>query len=143
MRSPGTLRAEGISSIAVDKPTRARLKQLAGDMPVSHYLRALTERELAKTGKGRALPGTELLVSGATLPAIAEGVNKLAVTLDAFVSVLSEGRLGIVGVSGGESQLSLDMRHIFNAVEASVSKLARSVEADASLLTQQRGDSAS
>jgi len=52
-----SLRDYGKTTIALDKPTRSMLKQLAGPIPVSHYVRALAERELAKTGKGVALPG--------------------------------------------------------------------------------------
>lgn len=46
----GTLRAEGISSIAVDKPTRAMLKRLAGKEPVSSYVKTLAIKELKLKG---------------------------------------------------------------------------------------------
>ena len=40
-RVEGSLRSNGMCSIAIDLPTRAKLKELAGDMPVSRFVREL------------------------------------------------------------------------------------------------------
>lgn len=60
---PGSLRSSGgISYLGLDRQTKISLKQLAGDVPVSHYVRALVQRELERaTGKGKALPSVVLV----------------------------------------------------------------------------------
>ena len=75
----GSLRAAGSSSVAVDKPTRAKLKELAGDMPVAHYLRGIAFGYI-KPPEGSAqevLPGQERFVSPATIHAVAAGIQEL------------------------------------------------------------------
>lgn len=72
------LRDVGKTTIALDIPTRAMLKQLAGDGHVSDYVRALAERELAKTGAGRALPGQERLASPNTIAEVNSKLDRMA-----------------------------------------------------------------
>lgn len=50
LKSADSLRSQGLTCIAIDKPLRARIKALAEaeGLPLSHYLRALVERELSK-----------------------------------------------------------------------------------------------
>lgn len=79
MNNPGTLRAEGYCTIAADKPTRAKLKALAGDMPLAHYLRGIAFGTI-KPPQGDAqepLPGQERAVSPATIHAVAAGISEL------------------------------------------------------------------
>lgn len=80
-----SLRAAGITSLPCDIPTRAKIKQLAGDMPVSHYLRLIAERELRN--RPGALPGMENYVSDATLPVIGANTAK-AVNLLSTINIL-------------------------------------------------------
>ena len=79
MNKPGSLRAAGFATIAVDKPTRAGLKVLAGDMPLAHYLRGIAFGTI-KPPEGNAqspLPGQERAVSPATIHAVAAGISEL------------------------------------------------------------------
>jgi hypothetical protein len=84
-RIEGSLRSNGASSIAVDIQTRAKLKELAGDMPVSHYVRELAFREDNKRS-GLPLPGQERLVSNSTLPAIASTLSELVSRFDILMA---------------------------------------------------------
>ena len=75
----GTLRAAGVTAVAVDKPTRAKLKALAGDMPLSHWLRGIAFGTI-KPPQGDAqepFPGQERAVSPATIHAVAAGIQEL------------------------------------------------------------------
>jgi len=106
-RVKGSLRSEGgITMVAVDTYTKENLKQLAGDMPLSHYVRSLAQRELSKTGKGKALPGLEHLVSEASLPGIGEKLSLMAVSFDdsfnKMFSLLSGGHLIVTNKPAGE-----------------------------------------
>lgn len=87
MTRQGSIRSLGkVTTVSMDTPTSAAFRQLAGDMPVSHYLRALAQRELKRTGKGTALPGMEREASEATLAAISEKVSKIDQVLNFYVS---------------------------------------------------------
>lgn len=76
-REPESIRSYGRAVIGIDVPTREALKQLAGDMPMSHYVRALAQRELERTGKGQALPGMGKSVSSTSLSSISESLKEL------------------------------------------------------------------
>ena len=78
------LRDVGKTTIALDVPTRSMLKQLAGDMHVSDYVRALAQRELSKTGKGVSLPGHEKLVSDNTLADVRSQVCDMNLAITAL-----------------------------------------------------------
>ena len=74
-RQPGSLRSLGVGMVAIDKPTLARLKRLAGDTPLSHKVRELVELgealESAGGGGGEIpLPGQERMVSPNTMSAL-------------------------------------------------------------------------
>jgi hypothetical protein len=85
MREPESLMSQGLTRIAIDKPTRAKLHELAGDMPVSRYLRGIAFGDIKPGGSPQApLPGQERLVSSNTLPAIASSINSLISRLDAW-----------------------------------------------------------
>ncbi len=90
-----SIRAEGHSSIGLSKVTRSMLQELAGDMPVSDYVRVLAERELGVTGGGgsqAALPGQERLVSPNTIAALSSEVRSLSVMVSALLdSVRADG----------------------------------------------------
>ena len=62
MRQPGSTRAIGQGTIAVDLHTRERLKAIAGDKPVSQFLRDWTTEVL----KQAPLPGTGKLTAPMT-----------------------------------------------------------------------------
>lgn len=70
-RQPNSLRSHGLVTVACDKPTRSKLKELAGDMPVSHFLRGVAFGEIViDDGSGGAqlpIPGQELAVSRSRL----------------------------------------------------------------------------
>jgi len=51
-----SLRSLGLTQIAVDKGTRAKLKQAAGDMPLSEYLKLIAEAGIKNAQGG--LPGS-------------------------------------------------------------------------------------
>lgn len=59
-RQPGSLRSEGMTVIAIDKPTRAMLKEVANKagLPLSQYLK---QHALKESGKppGMNLPATK------------------------------------------------------------------------------------
>ena len=63
-RIPGSIRDEGFATLGVSLVTRNMLKQLAGDMPLSNYLKELAKREL---GNKPSLPGQEYLASENTI----------------------------------------------------------------------------
>ncbi len=93
-RVPGSLRSIGVTAVPCDVTTRARLRVMAGDMPVSHYLRAIAFGEIELPGKGSSgsqvpLPGQELLVSNNTLASLGAKIvaleSKLAVLFLSFV----------------------------------------------------------
>lgn len=70
-RSPDSLRSRGgVEPLSLDRQTKAIIRQLAGDMPLCHYIRSLVELELAKTGKPKALRGTERMVSDNTIASV-------------------------------------------------------------------------
>ena len=75
----GTLRAAGVTAVAVDKPTRAKLKALAGDMPLSHWLRGIAfgTIEPPRGGAQEPLPGQERAGSPATIHAVAAKMSAL------------------------------------------------------------------
>ena len=79
MNRPGTVRAEGYCTIGTDKPTRARLKVLAGDMPMAHYLRGIAfgTIEPPRGGAQEPLPGQERAGSPATIHAVAAKMSAL------------------------------------------------------------------
>lgn len=54
VKTDNSLRSQGLTCIAIDKPTRAKLKALAEseNLPLSHYLRVVANREL----KGKNIP---------------------------------------------------------------------------------------
>lgn len=73
-RQPGSLQSEGYTTLGVSVPTKNMIKQLAGDMPMSDYLKKLAIRELrGKPG----LPGQEKAVSENTLPAMNSKLDKI------------------------------------------------------------------
>lgn len=73
-RDPGSsLRSLGMTTIAVDAATKARLFQLAGDIPLCDYLRSFSERELAN--RQGSFPGGGMLKSQGTLAYMAEQVR--------------------------------------------------------------------
>ena len=82
----GSLRDEGEASIAVSKPTRAMLRQLAGDMPVSEYVKALATKEL---GGKVSLPGQERGASKNTIPAIKSDTEQSLTLMRSMSEVLS------------------------------------------------------
>ena len=63
-----TIRAGGITTVAVDKPTKAMLKQLAGDTPLYVYVKQLAIKEMV--GGQAGLPGHEHLTSQHTIAAV-------------------------------------------------------------------------
>jgi len=84
-RVRGSLRSEGLTRIAIDIPTRSRLKALAGDIPVSQFLRGIANGSITITGTPQApLPGTERMVSGNTLSAIADSLKSVMARLNTF-----------------------------------------------------------
>lgn len=76
-RIENSLRSNGKSTIAIDLPTRAKLKELAGDIPVSHYVRMLAFGEISAPGATPQEPllGTERQVSSNTFAAVASQVK--------------------------------------------------------------------
>lgn len=84
MRKPDSLRSMGgISYLGLDRRTKDKLRELAGDMPVSHFVRGLAfgTIELPKrkpgTGAQEPLPGQEHLVSPATIHSVAADMAEL------------------------------------------------------------------
>jgi|WetSurMetagenome_2_1015567.scaffolds.fasta_scaffold517859_2 hypothetical protein len=66
-----SLRAIGHSTIAVDLATRSKLKELAGDMPVSQYVKRLAFGVISPGGTPQTpFPGTEHDVSRNTLASL-------------------------------------------------------------------------
>lgn len=91
MRKSGSIRSLGkVTTVSLDTPTSAAFRQLAGDMPISHYLRALAQRELGRTSKGKALPGMEREASESTLAAISEKVSKLDQAINSYCSMFEK-----------------------------------------------------
>ncbi len=93
-----SIRAEGHSSIGLSKVTRSMLQELAGDMPVSDYVRVLAERELGVTGGGgsqAALPGQERLVSPNTIAALSAQVRSLSVMVSALLDSVRQDGISI------------------------------------------------
>ncbi|MFC1904967.1 hypothetical protein ACFLXT_04320 [Chloroflexota bacterium] len=119
-KSADSLRAGGVSTLSLDQPTKAVLRQLAGDMPVSHYVRALAHRELAKRGGTPALPGQEKIVSEATLPAIS---NKLdSIMRYVFSGQLDDTVFKAIGMPSDYSQPS-DMDRVIAHLEKQITRL--------------------
>lgn len=114
-RVPGSIRADGFATLGVSLPTRNMLKQLAGDMALSDYLKSLAEREL----KGRpSLPGMERQVPGATLHSVASEVHFVREDLNKLELVISDIARGL-----GIGTLDTGTR----ATLQKVNKVARSI----------------
>ena len=91
LRVPGSIRAEGQTSIAIDKPTRAKLKELAGDMPVSKYVKGLAFGYITPGGGAQEpFPGQERSVSENTLPAISSKLDRLLGYMSALDAPVDE-----------------------------------------------------
>ncbi len=69
----------GLTTISVDKPTLSRLKTLAGEMPLSHYLRAIAYGyiEIPKGSRQHPSPGLEAAASLNTFEAVAAEVKEI------------------------------------------------------------------
>lgn len=81
-KQPDSLRSLGRSSINCDRPTRDRLKQLAGDTPLAYYLRELAEKE--SRDKQLTMPGGPPLPHGLSDEAIKK---RLSMTLAELLSL--------------------------------------------------------
>jgi hypothetical protein len=80
--------SQGLTRIAIDKPTRAKLHELAGDMPLSHYLRGIAFGSIKPDGGAQTpLPGQERLVSRNTLASVSAEVNALAAEVKALATM--------------------------------------------------------
>jgi len=92
-RVPGSLRAAGQVSIMIDKPTRTQLKKLAGDMPVSHYVRGIAFGTIKPPASDPQVPapGLEREISENTLPAISSKLDAVGVKMDAFIKFVCSG----------------------------------------------------
>lgn len=80
----GSLRSEGgITTLSIDKPTKRRIKKLAGDMPLSHFVKGVFFGLIKLEGNGgqEALPGQEREVSQATIHSVSSKLDKLMVAL--------------------------------------------------------------
>ena len=86
MASEGSLRGIGVTSIGLDKITKARLKRLAGDTPICVKVRELVEQAEKDSGIGGqlVLPGEERNTSPNTIASIGHEVRSLAQKVEAM-----------------------------------------------------------
>ena len=81
-KSATSIRSLGHTMINVDKPTKSRLKRLAGDMPLVEYLRHLADQE--DKSKQSSLSGMERQVSKNTIAAVKEDTERLTTAMKKF-----------------------------------------------------------
>ena len=84
-RVPGSIRSEGFATLGVSLLTRNMLKQSAGDMPMSEYLKRIAIREL---GGEVGLPGQEAMVSKATIHSVKADTSKIMGILSVVIERL-------------------------------------------------------
>jgi hypothetical protein len=141
-RVPGSLRSEGgISYLGLDRYTKQALKQLAGDKPVSHYVRELAQRELNKkqgvlAGLGSAKRGTDTeselkdgialtrrsVMALALIIATGAGFGALKLTRSELIEVIEGTAEGIALIEGKIAEvvhtgITSAQKTLFNASE--------------------------
>jgi len=90
---PGSLRSQGgITTLAIDKPTKAKIRELAGDMPLAHFAKGVFFGYIKIPGNGaqEVLPGQERGASKNTIASVKSDTEQ-AVTLMRGMSELLSG----------------------------------------------------
>ena len=140
---PGSLASDGQTTVGVSKVTRSILKRLAGDTPVSTYVRDLAISLDSKNG-GIPLPGMERAASENTTAAISSKLNVLTKSLlefaefsraldkkvDMLLSKATGGRIGLAGVDGQQSALIEDTISAINPLVSAANKLNKDILTD-------------
>ncbi len=83
LRVPGSVRDEGRATLAVSVPTREKIKQLAGDMPVSEFIKRITEEV-----EQPALPGQGKSASQNTIAAVKTEIRQLQATVNTIAALM-------------------------------------------------------
>lgn len=142
-RVEGSLRYYGYASIGTDKVTKARIKRLAGDTPISVFVRELVDMAEGGGEGGGAqapLPGQERYVSGATLSSISSKLDRFmsAVILKAE-SLDVEVNNALYGEGEWHEKQTLTFNEAVEALSGIVRALKSKVELQGSLFSLKEG----
>ncbi|MFC1968881.1 hypothetical protein ACFLVF_00100 [Chloroflexota bacterium] len=111
-KETASLRSIGATAVPCDVSTRARLKVLAGDMPVSHYLRGIAFGYIKPPAREpqETLNGQEKTISLNTFEAVASETRK---NTDELVN-LRDGQVKLMSDLSGIEQVLTKMAMALN-----------------------------